>query len=45
LDVNAGTVAAAFYRNVREYDLSSRDSIVAPQQDVRFTFQNLNVRR
>ena len=37
MDASAGTVASFYYKNIRGAELPSRDHMVAPSQDLRFT--------
>ena len=42
MDLDAGTLAAFYYRAVREYDLPSKDCVVAPGQDEKMTHASLD---
>jgi hypothetical protein len=39
---NAGTLASFYYKHVREADLETRDALVAPAQDLKFTLAALD---
>lgn len=45
VNTEAGTLAALFYKNVRGAEFPTRNCVVAPQQDVKFTVGEFDVSR
>lgn len=44
VDVNAGTLAAFYYKNLRQHELPTKDFLVASGQNEKFTVQKFDVR-
>jgi hypothetical protein len=41
VDLEAGTVAAWYYKNIRGFDTPTKDAVVAPAQDIKLNVGDL----